>query len=130
MKLKLLRYSIIILLFFYNLFKLFSTEPSIELLSHNSGGKFYSGDKIFIKWQSNSFNENLDILLWDGRTKTYYPIADNIKASSKQASLVIPDNIEGDRFRIKIVSKSNNFYDMSDCFFSIKKNLIIHRLCN
>ncbi len=92
---------------------------NMDIIYPNGGEIYESGNLIDIKFTNNSLDE-VEIYLWNGTSKAF-----NLLGTTYNNTFIweIPEQLEGGRFRIKIISAvdSVDLYGYSDNFFKIER---------
>ena len=87
-------------------------------ISNLQGGRLAGGDSYQIRWNAGRANRSVTIDLWNGNTSRWYRIADGINGKRGFFEWIVPTDLHGDRFRVRVTSQSG-YSEMSGTYFSI-----------
>ncbi len=88
-----------------------------------AGEVFTAGETMRITWLSADAEGTVTIDMWNGDAAEYIPIGANIPIANGAFKWIIPSNLYGSQFRLRISSDANpSVLALSFSFFSIKQN--------
>ena len=95
--------------------------PTIALatdIKPAGGERLAGGDSYEIRWKAGRANLSVTIDLWNGNTSRWYRIASGINAKRGFFEWIVPTDLYGDRFRVRVTSQ-DGYSAMSGTYFSI-----------
>ncbi len=101
--------------------RLSAQAPAIVVQAPLGGERLATGQSFLIRWQAVSLNNMVDISLWDGRRGRWTVIASGLPAGKESYRWEVPQDLAGDRFRVKVASAvDGRIAAMSPTFFFIE----------